>query len=386
MARLRFKNFSNLTFIQSIDKPRHLRPLLEPFAEYFSGRGIDVTALKNNDKSDRQLLSVFTQPDEEMPANLLESLYVLDDLADEPGHDRILTEAQRLSINLDGIGDDLNPAEFAIAVYRHKPDLIHHCHEKTMQRTAKNYYEFQSSHDKKLSLGTAGKKRPQVEKELGAWFKKLNRTEACEIHVYEEDGEIKFQVTHGRIYVTHGTIDKTLKRSRVAYRPQKHDSVIYNNKTFVLKVSAQTPAERDKYRCTFGKILFGDAEHFPGGNMYTLDPLKRPDFDIRITPGVEAARLVEVCIEVDDADHFVQISKGVDILARAKRLGNPNLAEGEIVRGALLVKYSSGGRARRLEVRPPNVAIYDRDRDAVPAERLMRKNGLLRLSTNDDGA
>ena len=165
----------------------------------------------------------------------------------------------------------------------------------------------------------------------------------------------------------------------MAYRPQKHDSVIYDNETFVLKVNAQAPAERDKYRRTFGEVLFGDAEHFPAGDIYTLDPLKRPGFDLKITDGVESARLVEVCVQVDDTDRFVQTSRAVDILRRAGNPRNPNLAEGSIVRAAFAVKYSGGGRPRRLEVRPPNVAIYDRDRDGVPAERFMSTNGLLRM-------
>ena len=139
MARLRFKNFSNLAFIQSIDKPRHLRPLLEGFSDYFGRQGVDIAALKNGDSVDRKLLAVFTQPDEGMPAQLLEALYVLDDLADEAGYDRILTEAERSNLVLDGIGDDLNPGEFAIAVYRKEPDLVRHCHEKTIYRKIKKY-------------------------------------------------------------------------------------------------------------------------------------------------------------------------------------------------------------------------------------------------------
>ena len=55
MPRLRFKNFSDLGFIQGIDKPRHLAPLLAPHSEYFGRQGIDVTKLKNDDASDRRV-------------------------------------------------------------------------------------------------------------------------------------------------------------------------------------------------------------------------------------------------------------------------------------------------------------------------------------------
>jgi len=383
MPRIRFKNFSNLGFIQSIDKPRHLRSLLSPYAGYFKRQGIDVKTLNNDDATDRRLLAVFTQPDEEMPRDLLDILYVLDDLTDEAGHDRILAEIERSQVPIAGIGRNLNPGEFAIAVYGKSPGLIRHCHEKTLYRKIRNYYEFQAAEDGKLSLSSAHKKGGDLEKELGPWFGKRNRSEACEIYVYEEEREIKFQITHGRTYRTDGTIEKNLKRSRVAYRPQKHDSVIYSNKTSVLKVSAQAPAERNRYRQTFGKILFGDADHFPAGDIYTLDPLRRADFAIKKVDGVESARLVEVCVEFGGDDGFMQISKGADVIARARSWNSPNLAEGQIVRAAFLIKYSSGGRARRLELRPPNVAIYDRDRDGVPAEKFMDANRLLKLDVGN---
>lgn len=383
MARLRFKNFSDLAFIQSIDKPRHFRPFLSDYSDYFKRQGIDLAALKNGDGADRKLLSVFTQPDEEMPAPLMEALYVLDDLSDELGHDRIRVEADRSKIELNGIGEDLNPGEFAMAIYRQKPELVRHCHENTIYRKLKNYHEFQAVKDKKLSLKSACSAVSKIEKQLALWFKKMDRSSFCDIYVYQEDGEIKFQITHGRTSRTNGTIDKNLKRSRIAFRPQKHDSVIYDNRTCVLKVNGQTPGEREAYRRAIGEVLFGDAEHFPAGDIYTLDPLKRPGFKLKITEGIDSARLTEVCIEVDDDDRFVQTSKGVDLVARAGKASNPNLGEGKIVRGAFIVKYSSGGRARKLELRPPNIAVYDRERDGGPAEKFMSANGFLKLDMSN---
>jgi len=58
--------------------------------------------------------------------------------------------------------------------------------------------------------------------------------------------------------------------------------------------------------------------------------------------------------------------------------GKPNLQEGRIVRASFLMKYESGGRPRKLELRPPNVAILDRDRDGAVAEAFMAANDLLK--------
>ena len=285
MARLRFKNFSDLAFIQGIDKPQHLGPLLEPHKEYFARQGVDVTNLKNADATDRQLLRVFTQPDEDMPVDLLETLYVLDDLADEGGHDRILHEAEREGITLDG--SDMTPGEFAIVAHRGHPGLVQMCHEKTLYQKIKNYQEYQAKGRRRLELASVLKKVKQLEGALGPWFESKDRSPACEIHAYEEDGEIKFLITHGRMLRTEGSFDRQLRRSRVAYRPQKHDSVIYDKRLCVLRINAQTQGEKDLYRDAFGRVLFDDAGYFPGEDLYTLVPLKRGADALRLVAGIE---------------------------------------------------------------------------------------------------
>jgi hypothetical protein len=383
MPRLKFKNFSDLGFIQGIDKPRHFGPLLAGHKDFFERQGIDVTKLRNDDATDRRLLRVFTQPDEDMPADLLEALYVLDDLSDEVGHDRILDEAKRQGISLNG--NDLTPGEFAIVVHCGHPGLVSLCHEKTIYQKIKNYQEYQAKTAGKLTLAAAKQKRKQLEEALGPWFESKNRSRACEIYPYEEGGEIKFLITHGRPLRTEGSIDKKLKRSRVAYRPQKHDSVIYDNRVDVLRINAQTLGEKELYRGTFGKILFGDPDHFPAGDIYTLAPLKKGANGLRLAAGILSVRLTEVWTEIDNHQRFVQISKAYNLMDSITRYGRPNLGEGRLVRASFLIKYSSGGRPRKLELRPPNVAIYDRDRDGDPAEAFMRVNGYLKIKVDGDG-
>jgi len=384
MPRLQFKNFSDLNFIQSVDKPRFLGPLLAGHKDYFARQQLDVTQLTNNDGCERRLLAVFTRPDEEMPSALLEALYVLDDLADISGHDRILAEADRLGIDLTPLGGNLTPGEFAIAVRQAHPHLIQVCHEKVLYRKIKNYQEFQPKGRKRLDVATAKANRVALEDALAPWFESKNRSKACEIYLYEEAGDIKFQITHGQPYRTEGSFNRVLQRSRVAYRPQKHDSVIYDATTGILKVSAQTPGEKNLYRQKFGLVLFGDQEYFPAGNLYTLAPLKQGKTAAATVLGVDSVRLTEVWVAVDDDQGFVQISKGYNLFECIERHGKPNLEEGRLVRAAFMIRYSSGGRERKLEVRPTNVIIYDRDRDEVPVERFLQANGYL-LEAEDDG-
>lgn len=281
-----------------------------------------------------------------------------------------------------GLGNDLTPGEFAIAVHRKHPSLIRVCHERTHFRKIKNDQEFQSTDGRRLALKMAQAKCPDLEAALAPWFDSKDRGRVCEIYCYGEGGEIRFQLTHGRIYRTDGSYDKRLKRSRVAYRPQKHDSVIYDTKTGVLKINAQTVGEKEEYRKVFGDILFGDPDYFPEGDLYTLVPLRRGKDWVRLANGVREVRLTEVWIQLDDDLGLVQISKGYDLIQSIEKHGKPQLNEGTIVRASFLIKYASGGRARKLEVRPSNVAIYDRDRDGTPARGLHAEERLPEGVTN----
>ncbi len=389
MARLRFKRFSDLAFLQSIDKPRYLAPLLAPFTEYFMRQGLDFSHLANDDATDRKLLEVFTRPDEDMPGDLLELLYVLDDLADDSGQDRILNEVVQCGEAIDGLDGEMTCGEYAIAVYRAKPGLIQACHEKTVHRKIKNYAEFQSASNARLTLDPARRGKTALEQALAAWFDDRNRGMVCEIYPYQEGSEIRFIVTHGQTYRSEGSIDKNLRKSRVAYRPQKHDSIIYDTQTGILKLNAQSLLEKEEYRKQFGRVYFNDPEHFPAGDIYTLKPMQAAHFELSLPHGITSAQLCEVWIQIDDDQHVTQITKGYDLLRSARARAFPNLAAGAIVRAAFRVKYRSGGKARRLDVRPPNVAIYDRDRDGAAAEDFLRANRLIKIEADPvvtDGA
>lgn len=374
MAKPKFKRFSNLGFLQGIDKPLYLSPLLVPYSDYFSRQGMDVSNLTNSDATDRKLLEVFTKPDEEMPGPLQEMLYALDDLADDSGHDRIHLEIESAGETIEGLNGEMTPGEYAIAVYRANPGLIQACHEKTFYRKTRNYTEFQSVNGSRLAFAVVKGKKAALEEGLAAWFDKMDRGKVCEVYAYEDGPEIRFIVTHGVPYRSQGTIDKNLRKSRITFRPQKHDSVVYDNRTGVLKVNAQTLHEREEYCKQFGQVFFDNEKQFPQGDIYTLLSIKEADFRLRVPDGIDSANLCEIWVQTDDDHRILQITRGYDLLKSASEKSCPNLAEGQIVRAAFKLKYRNGGKARRLEVRPPNIAIYDHDRDGVAAEAFLRVN------------
>ena len=88
---------------------------------------------------------MLTTSVERLPGDLLNTLYLVDELGDEEGCQRILEEAERMQVELPILQDDISPGDFAILVLLEHPDLIRRCREKTVTRRVKRFYEFGSA-------------------------------------------------------------------------------------------------------------------------------------------------------------------------------------------------------------------------------------------------
>lgn len=375
MGTTRFRNFSNLSFLQQVDKPRFLVSLLRPYSAYLRSRGVDIAELENSDEHDRQLLAIFSTADEAMPAELLEVLHRLDDLSDEAGHDKILAEVERHDIPLRGIlGEELSPGELAIALHCRYPQLVRDAHARTAHSRARIYEEFPAKTDKLITMSQAIEKLAKLEILLGYWFESKNRSQACKIAVYQEPEALRFEITHGRPYRMIGIIQSSLERSRIGYRPQQHDSVIFDARDCLLQVSAHTEAERNVYRQAFGTAFFEDLDHFPLGDIYNLELLRLGNLTLATVAGVENVRLTELRTRVGDEHAVVQVVRGYDLLARGGPLDSTRRARGTITGATFHLTYDSGGPPRKVEIRPPNVALYDRARDSGVTEAFLFAN------------
>ncbi len=383
MPQLRFRNFSSLTFLQSIDKPRFLAPLLAGHAEFFARHGVDVAALTNDDSCARLLLAALTTPDENMPGTLLRDLYVLDELADEDGHQRIFDEAGRRGIDLGQIPDDVSAGDFAVLVLLQHPHLIRVCHEKMVVRQVKRYYEYRSQDDRRFAMGDVEAGLGMIRATLGPWFAERKRTSTCELFTYEEGGEIRVLLTHGGLFRSDGSITSHLELSRLGWRPQKHDSVIYDTGSGILRIHASYEPERNAYREAFGSALAGSAAFFVDAAPYSLESLRSTGGVLTLVDGLDSARLTEVLVEMDGTDCRQIQLKGDDLAESIAACGEVVVPPGEIVRACFALGYRSGGRDRKLEIRLPNVAEYDRDRDGNVTEAFLRANSFLVTSHAD---
>lgn len=383
MPEFHFRNFSDIAFLQAIDKPRFLSKLLMPHAAYFSHRDVNVAALDNSDDGTRSLLTIFTHPDDQLPGELLHELHLLDSLADDDGHERIVEEAVDCGVDLSGIDNDLCAGDFVLAVYLAHPGLIRRCQEKQVCQKIKRYYEYPSADGRRLDAAQTGGAKVALEGALGPWFGARRRSELCEVFVYQDGPDARLLVTHGGIFRVAAHVTNKLKRSRLPYRPERHDSIIYDTRTGILKIHAQYHAEREIYRKTFGEIFFAGEGHFPERAPYTLESLRSNGGVITLVDGIRSVCLTEVTVEMDTDRCRLQISKGADLSAAVAGKGTLSFNRGTIVQATFSISYSSGGRPRNLSVRLPNVAEYDREKDGPVVEAFLQANGLVLPAGHD---
>lgn len=375
-------NFSNLGTLQAIDKPGFLSLVLAEHSEFLARRDIDIGSLSNDDACARQLLAVFAQGDA-LPGSLLQAFHVLEALANGHGHDRILAEAARCGIGLGDIPALLSPVDFAIAVWREHPHLIRVSYENTVCEKTSRYHEFRSRDARRLRLESVKASLPELEESLGAWFEAQRRSCVCQIFTYEQGNEIRCLVTHGDPYRTDGSITPTLERSRIGYRPQRHDSLLYDRQTGILRIHARFQAQRLAYRETLGRVLFNDAGYFRECPTYTLEPLRSGGGVLTLVSGMTEVQVTEACIEQGVDGISRQTLKGSDLLEMLAGRGSADVAGGRIVRAHFSIKYESGGRARTLRVSLPNVAEYDRERDGAVVDAFLRMNHLVAVTSDD---
>jgi hypothetical protein len=89
-------------------------------------------------------------------------------------------------------------------------------------------------------------------------------------------------------------------------------------------------------------------------------------------------------VETDSADCRQAQFKGHDLSKAVAGHGDTPVPAGEIVRACFAINYTTGGRARNSEVRLPNVAEHDRDRDGITNQDFLRANGFVVIGDDAD--
>lgn len=358
---------------------------LKPSERYLNECGLWVRAADPESLDLDRLGRVFMELRAGMPEELVQSLFLISEMATPAGLDDILAEAERRGLEL-GLGAKPTPADAAMRLWLKDPGLLeslHHCQEMGRPR-AFQYFSTAPEAPPPFADPAPGQ-ITALEERLSKFYLAWKRGPGTRVFVYRQPREWWFVVRHGAACRREPALEEGRPTS-VFYRPQKHDVLVYDADRGEMRVHCCAARERRILLRHFGVCLFGDANHFPGTAKYTLAPLVRHGRDClacRDVPGIERVSLVEVEFYFREEPWRRVIQRADDIFALVERgqMRWPDRTEA-IARATFEFQFRRPRRPRRLTIIPCNKALYVRETDGALLERWMQARAFAAPAAN----
>jgi hypothetical protein len=386
MATYVLRRFSCPETLQTI-APRQFLLFLHPHRHFFQRRGITLPLPNSGQAPDyEQLARAFLSPDDKTPRELIDALYFVDELATPEGMDALLAEAGSRRLAL--VGTDLSPADVAVQMWLLDRDVLERKHAERHLAKVRCYASYQPDH-----LPAAPFRRPSdaeldaLARSLDDWFESRLRGRGTRVIMCDRCDGVWFLVRHGEPFKREESIEG-LEASSVCYRPLKYDVLVYQPALGELRVNARSKGEKELYRLTFGKHLFGHEDFFPGTEKYTLAPLRED--------GAAALRCADVAgidwVKLSEVQFFygghlaeILIRKSDNVFASLQARGQEFPGGGRILRATFRIKFTDCKVSRSVVIRPSNIAQYMRDDDSELVEAWLAARGFIIHSGMDQG-
>lgn len=387
MATFRLRRFSSPHTLRAI-RPNRLLAFLNPHREYLTARGVTLPSDPHELSDFDGLVRLFMSPDVDTPADLIDALFLVDEMSTEAATDELLQAAGQAGVPVT-VGSEDSPADVAVGVWLRAPQILERKHAEQYLVRPRSFEYFQADVNDGAGFEMPGDDGlAQLERFLGDWFQLRHRSANCRVLAFDRTDEVWFMVRHGELFKREEALTGGPDPVSVAFRPIRYDVLVVDRQDGEIRINAQTKWQKDAYLAEFGRVLFGDPEHFPNKTKYTLEPLRRDgracvvcnDID-----GLEWVRLREVHLSFGGPHGEYEIRKANDLFAAMEANGRTLPGAARLARAVFSVKYLDAKRPRVMSVRPPNVAQYERDEDSVRMEQWLDRRGFLNVYGAGDG-
>ncbi|MDP2305525.1 MAG: hypothetical protein Q8P18_05820 [Pseudomonadota bacterium] len=366
MPRLEFKHYCNLTAFRAVPASLY-RDLLGKYADACRARGLDPATLADDDRSREALLAFFTQPGPDLPPELLRAMQEIDDLSNDAGHALLVQDAVQAGVRFPSESSTWDPRSLAIYCWVHKPRAFKASADRNFMNKEKAFCDFAGKDARQLALPTREWCDALAER-LRPYFVQRLLGEASEVRSYVDADSINFVISHGRPFRSDEALDGVTP-SMIAYRPRRHDHVLFDNRTCRLRVNGPDAPTVETYRASFGEACFGDADYFVRGPIVSLEPLlQRGEGALAWYGGVTMGALIEVWLEQgEERRPTTVIYKSRNVFRSAEDHDHVQPLRGRPIFAVLELGYVAGGRTKRVELEPPDRVRFrpNRQRDAT---------------------
>lgn len=295
--------------------------------------------------------------------------------------DDLIAASRSRGLSIDA-GPKVSPSDIAVQVWLQYPDLLReqHAGAYAVRQKSFTYFARQGGGPRPFPHPTPATLK-RLEAELDEWFDEHKRGRGCRVFVFDQSSKILIVVRHGLPFRREGS-RREGKSAIEFYRPEIHDVLLYDPEFDELgvHVHSRTLGERKLYLETIGFHFFGDRRYFPTSDRFTLTPLVERGpaaLACEDVPGLESIRLVEFQRFWGGAQKEKETREATDIFAICGEGRRTSLVGGELKRATFTVKMRDELKPRKVTIRPPNIAVYDRDSDSELVEIWLRRQGFI---------
>ena len=333
--------------------------LLAPHADVLAGHGITLP-LAGRDAPLKYvaLAELLMAPERGMPADLVDAMYFIDELATPSGIETLEAAGKARGIRIPQF-IEVTPAEIALKFWLLDRQLVQRVHAEIAVERLRSFEYFQANVTGVPDFAgpMAPKLRP-LEEELNEAFHARRQGRYARILADEQQDCVWLYIGHGGLLRREATIEEC-RPSSICYRPELYDAVLYVRSTGELGIHARSIWERALYQRVIGKHFFGDEELFSGKAKYTLEPLcgyGRAALECIDVPGIEWVRLTEITVVEPGHTPRCDSSRGEDLFTSwgSDRLKVSSSAR--LVSAGMRVKLRGARGAGRVTIRPSNRA------------------------------
>jgi hypothetical protein len=290
MTAVRLPRLSRPGVLESI-APKRLFELLQPYTDFFASRSVRI---ESPDSIDCQaVIREITQANRETPADLLDAICLIDELANAVAVELLLDRVPASSLGLEPGGEHSEADIVTAALLSHREKLVQ-THALSRLKRARSYDYFQANQTTAPKFVTPAEATlEQLERDIDSWHVERFRAQGTKVEIFENGNEVEFSIMHGSLF-RRQTVVENRQFGFQSFWPVQSASAIHNCEFGELRVNAKTAREKELYCSLLGKHIFGNENLFPTGVKYTLDPLRELEFDALASGGVEGAPCAEM--------------------------------------------------------------------------------------------
>lgn len=377
----KLRNFSNPAILKAISRPLMMQ-FLQRYDEFFDGRHFTMNACEELDYD--HLASILMSPGEDTPEELLDALFFIDEMSLPGYYDELMNKVSKAGIDM-GTLPQPTVGDLAVAIWLASPSLLESIHAEQFMVRAKKFDSFLTTCSTIPSFTFPAVATVQnLEGDLNNWFETKKRGRGTKVFVFMRDDIAWFLVRHGEPYKREGTL-KNGEPSSIFYRPEKFDVLLYNPEIGEFSIHTSTKGEKKAYCKFFGRHIFASESTFDidrCGDKYTLDPLRIDDSDSLLctdVDGIDEINLCELQFRHDANIYHIEIHKADDVFEALELQSRCIPAGASLVKASFKITFTNSIRPRTVSIRPPNVAIFDRESDNLLVNTWLEKRGFITI-------